>query len=198
MIIIGALTYFSSNAPILDEINLEAQKDVIEDIIEHNIIREKYNSAIKEFDRFLEDLAIRESSNNWTIYNPYGYIGLYQIGYAARYDTGYGHVTFKGFVENPNIFPKDHQKSALIKLVQLNVEILSPEIGIYDGVYINGTKLTRSGMIAGAHLGGAYGMKLFILTEGRYNPADINGTKISDYVEEFAGYNFRINLNFLI
>lgn len=50
-----------------------------------------------------------------------------------------------------------------------------------------GASLSRDGLRAVAHLGGTEGMRKFVETGGQYNPADANGTKLSDYYQRFAG-----------
>lgn len=50
------------------------------------------------------------------------------------------------------------------------------------GQTINGIPVTADGLIAVAHLGGKGGLQRFIETGGAYNPADRNGTRLSDYL----------------
>jgi len=45
--------------------------------------------------------------------------------------------------------------------------------------------MSRDGLRAVAHLGGKTGMKKFVKTKGKYNPADKFGTKLSDYYNKF-------------
>ncbi len=46
-------------------------------------------------------------------------------------------------------------------------------------------KMSRDGLRAVAHLGGKTGMKKFFKTNGKYDPADKFGTKLSDYYNKF-------------
>lgn len=55
------------------------------------------------------------------------------------------------------------------------------------GQPINGVPVTIDGLRAVAHLGGVQGMKRFVETGGRYNPADANGTRLSDYFARHGG-----------
>ncbi len=55
------------------------------------------------------------------------------------------------------------------------------------GQNIGGVIINRDSVRAMAHLGGSEGMKLFIQTGGAYNPADSNGTKLSDYGKTYGG-----------
>lgn len=56
------------------------------------------------------------------------------------------------------------------------------------------------GLIAGAHLGGSGGLRLFLTTNGSYDPEDSLGTSISDYVAKFSkiSYTDQKKNNFLI
>lgn len=52
----------------------------------------------------------------------------------------------------------------------------------FIGQEINGIPITEQGMVNVAHLGGQGGLAEFIGTAGQYDPADANGTKLSDYL----------------
>jgi hypothetical protein len=52
---------------------------------------------------------------------------------------------------------------------------------------IAGVPVTVEGLRAVAHLGGKDGMRKFVETGGRYNPADENGTRLSDYFARHGG-----------
>jgi hypothetical protein len=60
------------------------------------------------------------------------------------------------------------------------------------GQQVKGVPVTRAGIVNVAHLGGVQGMQRFFETGGQYDPADANGTRLSDYLalgarEEGAG-----------
>jgi len=57
----------------------------------------------------------------------------------------------------------------------------------YIGQNVNGTPITRDGIVAMAHLGGFAGAKKFLESGGKYNPADSNGTTLSAYAKTHAG-----------
>lgn len=57
----------------------------------------------------------------------------------------------------------------------------------YIGVKINGVEVTRSGMVAAAHLGGFNGMKKWLQTGGRSDPSDEEGTSLSKYMRVHGG-----------
>lgn len=52
---------------------------------------------------------------------------------------------------------------------------------------IGGVPVTAEGLRAVAHLGGKEGMRKFVETQGAYNPADANGTRLSDYFARHGG-----------
>lgn len=52
---------------------------------------------------------------------------------------------------------------------------------------IGGVPITVEGLRAVAHLGGKDGMRKFVETQGAYNPADVNGTRLSDYFARHGG-----------
>ena len=56
----------------------------------------------------------------------------------------------------------------------------------YVGANIAGVPVTPAGMIWAAHIGGKGGMKKFLESGGRYNPADSNGTTIAEYMRRGA------------
>jgi hypothetical protein len=55
------------------------------------------------------------------------------------------------------------------------------------GQTINGVPIDMDRLRAVAHLGGNEGMRRFVETGGRYNPADANGTRLSDYFTRHGG-----------
>jgi len=59
----------------------------------------------------------------------------------------------------------------------------------YIGDTIRGVVVTKSGMIAASHLGGAKSLKLYLLSDGRVNKADVLGTSVRDYLKKFRYYD---------
>jgi hypothetical protein len=157
-------------------------------MINEKRIRERieYNRSIRDFKN---DLAFRESSNNWRKYNPYGYIGKFQFGEAALDVTGYGHISFVDFIDNPAIFPEKEQEKAMDSLLMFNEYILKDYIEKYEGSLIcDSIPVSRIGLLAASHLAGPGNVKRFLNTKGRYNPKDRMGTRLSDYLLAFSDY----------
>lgn len=141
----------------------------------------------KNLQRFKTELAFRESGNNWKEYNPYGYIGKFQFGKAALEVTGYGHVDFVSFMNNPSVFPEKEQEKAMDSLLNINERLLSPYLENHIGeVMLDSVEITRSGLLAAAHLAGPNNVIRFLKTKGKHNPKDQMGTRLSDYLTTFA------------
>lgn len=149
------------------------------------IIR-KYHEA--ELSRFITDLGFRESGNNWLSVNQIGCFGEYQFHEATLQFLGYNKITLKRFRENPQIFPPELQLKALKALIKANLALLM-DYEHYIGKTINGVKITKSGMIAASHLGGAGSLQKFLDSNGIINRQDIFGTSISDYLKKFSYYD---------
>lgn len=141
----------------------------------------------KEFTRLIDHLRSKESPSSTAI-NQIGCMGWFQFTPATLQRLGYGHITPEKFRQDPSIFPEEVQVIALKALMACNENSLRSYM-CYVGKTINGVKITKSGLLAGAHLGGAGGVITFLLSDGRVNYGDMNGTSIGDYIREFQGYN---------
>ncbi len=142
-----------------------------------------------EFNRFVSDLGFRESSNNWLSVNRIGCFGEWQFAESTLKYLGYKHVTTKRFRSDPSIFPRDKQLEALKALIKVNMCSLK-NYQHFIGDTINGIVVTKSGMVAASHLGGAGSLKRLLDTNGRVNRKDILGTSVCDYLKRFHDYNF--------
>lgn len=155
-------------------------------------------------------LTQRESGGNPAVVNKLGYVGLYQFG-APRladlgvYTPGPGEnlagwsktpatapgkwsgtfnipgfpdvKTLEDFKSNPNA-----QKAAFaIHQERTDKEIDDLGLGQYIGQTVGGVPITRDGIRAMIHLGGANGTRATLATGGGVNPADANGTTLLDY-----------------
>jgi hypothetical protein len=180
-LIVLIFTFLSCAAPDLGKVQLQEMKDKAVQILK----REAYD---KEFNRFITQLRAKESSDNWMIVNSEGCIGWFQFSPATLKTLGYGYIRPERFKNDPGIFPPELQMQVLKALIRSN-EILLSEYMAFVGKTINGTLITRSGIIAGAHLGGATGVKMYLLSHGNINNQDSYKTMISDYMKEFQGYN---------
>jgi hypothetical protein len=79
------------------------------------------------------------------------------------------------------------QFRAMKTLIRANLTLLT-KYERFIGDTIKGIPVTRSGMIAASHLGGAGGLKKFLSTNGNVDHKDAFGTAISDYLRKFYSY----------
>lgn len=149
-------------------------------------IEKKYHE--EEFSRFINDLGYRESRNNWLSVNRIGCFGEWQFAESTLKYLGFRKVTLKKFRQNPEIFPRELQVKALKALIRVNLGYLK-DYEHHIGDSIKGILVTKSGMIAASHLGGAGSLKKFINSGGRVNKADVFGTAISEYLRKFSSYD---------
>ncbi len=133
---------------------------------------------------FKEEMAMSESSNKSDVVNTDGFMGKYQFGDDRL--TDFQNDT--GIEFNRTDFLNDESLQDQVfdwHVNDISNYIDSNNLNSFIGKTINGIKITKQGLIAGAHLGGKYGMRQFLETGGEYNPSDKNGTKISDYIIKF-------------
>lgn len=135
-----------------------------------------------------ESIVRSESGGNWNALNSEGYGGRGQFGKARLADAARAGVIPAGMTgEDYSRAPEE---------VQLAVESwhkndILGNLGQFVGVDVDGPgpipPLTENSLLAVAHLGGTNGAKRFVETGGKYNPADSNGTSLSDYAMMHAG-----------
>jgi hypothetical protein len=145
---------------------------------------------------FLRALATFESGMRPWVTNPYGYMGLFQMGNLALIDAGYmrrdgtwtcknGVCSAAGFLANP-----DAQIRAIDDFYRvLDGYIDSYGLRQYIGQTIGGIPITYSGLLAGAHLVGIGGLRQWLQSNGSVVPRDGNGTPITRYVASFGGFD---------
>ena len=141
-----------------------------------------------EFKRFITDLGFRESGNNWLSVNCIGCFGEWQFAESTVHYLGFKHVTLKKFKKDPDIFPPEVQRKALESLIKINLVLLK-KYEHYIGDTIGAVVVTKSGMIAASHLGGAQSVRLFLASDGRIDKADVLGTSVRDYMKRFSFYD---------
>lgn len=136
----------------------------------------------KTFTGFKEALAFRESQGRYNLINSLGYMGKYQFGRAALQAIGIQNNA--EFLKNPRL-----QEKAFNALLAKNKWELRKEIKKYDGKVVNGVLITESGILAGAHLGGAGSVKKFLNSNGKRAIKDNYGTSLKSYMKKFGGYD---------
>ena len=141
--------------------------------------------AIRNHNKFLDEVGFRESSNNYKAVNQFGYLGKYQFGRKTLNAIGFEDVSNYEFLSNPEI-----QEEAMLVLLQKNKHTLRREIKKYVGETVNGIYITESGILAAAHLGGAGNVRKFFRKGHEFE--DGNGTKMTSYMFIFADYNLNL------
>ena len=139
----------------------------------------------QELENFLDAIGFRESSNDYTVTNKWGYMGKYQFGRSTLKGLGYK-VTKKEFLNNPQL-----QEEAMMALLLHNKEKLQKYIDVFDGQTINGMYISESGILAAAHLGGQGSVKRYFKNGKVFK--DGFGTKITSYMAQFSGYDIKLN-----
>ncbi|MCB0456850.1 MAG: peptidoglycan-binding protein LysM [Flavobacteriaceae bacterium] len=136
----------------------------------------------KTYVGFKEAIAFKESRGNYTTVNTFGYLGKYQFGKGTLHMIG---------IKNSDNFLNDTrlQEEAFDAYTARNKWILRRDIKRYVGTYIDGVKVTESGILAAAHLAGAGNVKKYLRSGGVEGFTDGFGTSIRYYLKKFSGYN---------
>lgn len=136
----------------------------------------------KSYVGFKEALGFKESRGDYSIINKFGYLGKYQFARGTLQMIG---------IYNSNTFLQDArlQEEAFFANTSRNKWILRRDIKRYEGRYINGIKVTESGILAAAHLAGAGNVKLYLRSAGTIGFHDAFGTTIGYYLKKFSGYD---------
>lgn len=147
-----------------------------------------YNEMIyeKELSLYAYHLGYVESRNDWRVVNKHGYMGTWQHGTRLLKEFGLN-ITPEKFRADSSAFPPDVQYRVLMSQIRVQT-IRLKKYDSWIGQEIGGITITRSGMLAGAHLGGIGAVKAFLYSNGTIDRADANETKISDYLKEFSIY----------
>ena len=139
---------------------------------------------LKTHNGFLHVVGHSESSNRYNVVNRLGYMGRYQFSYTTLKALGYN-ITRKEFLNNPDI-----QEEAMDRLLTENYKSLKKHIDKYDGKVVHGIRITKSGILAAAHLGGAGNVSRWFRRGTNFR--DGNGTAITTYMKKFSNYNLDI------
>lgn len=132
-------------------------------------------------------LSKTESGGNYQAQNSEGFVGKYQWGQGRLNDynkangTNYTMAEFKATPQVQEAAQKWHEGDILKSL------------GKYAGKVVNGILMTPGAIIAAAHLGGIGGARKFIESNGAYDPADSNGTHLSDYAKTHGGADVSVS-----
>ena len=157
---------------------------VVAPTVPTNIVVEIENKPkvkiLTDYQKFTDAMGNRESSNNYTVVNKFGYMGKYQFG-KSTLRTLKIKVTKEAFLNSPDL-----QEYAMQQNLLYNKRKLQKYIDKFEGQEINGILITESGILAAAHLGGPGSVRKYFRS-GKITK-DGNGIKITNYMQRFSGY----------
>ena len=111
-------------------------------------------------------------------------MGRYQFGRATLKGLGYN-VTKSAFLKDETL-----QEQVMEELLVHNSKVLRRQIKKYDGKVVNGVYVTKSGILAAAHLAGPTNVKKWLKNGTRFE--DGLGTRLRTYIKKFSGYQLDI------
>ena len=152
-----------------------------ETYIPNRIVR----SEPTELEKFLNHMAERESDNTPHVVNRFGMMGKYQFAPSTIKVLGF-RVSNKQFLSNPEL-----QDSVMVAYLRSNNKELNTLITKYENKKFKGVRVTRSGVLAAAHLAGSANVKLFFQNADWNGRTDANGTSIREYMQTFSIYNLK-------
>lgn len=135
----------------------------------------------KYFIGFKEAVAHKESQGKYSKINTLGYLGKYQFGMETLKSIGIKDSI--RFMNSPKL-----QEKAFVALLSKNKYELQEYINLFEGKIVDGVKITESGILAAAHLGGAGSVKRFLNSNGEKKCRDEYGTSVKTYLRDFGGF----------
>ena len=136
----------------------------------------------KSFIGFKEAVGFKESQGKYHVVNTLGYMGKYQFGKGTLELIGVYNTW--SFMSDPSI-----QEKAFEANLSRNKWVLRRDIKRFVGKTIAGVKVTESGILAAAHLGGPGNVKKFLRSYGDDTFSDAYGSSVRYYMKKFAGYD---------
>ena len=178
--------------PIVQSYTFTNRREMVFEIKEAPCLKEVDVVKVTKLDSisqgYYDKLAYLESRGNYKVINRYGYMGKYQFHKRTlRYLQKKGSLTISNYeIEHFIEFP-EAQERAVRALTKGNYRILQGYgLHKYIGTHVKGVEITMEGMLASAHLLGAYAVKQFIFSNGDIIKKDGNGTTIINYMKHFS------------
>jgi len=137
------------------------------------------------YNNFGQALGNSESGGDYGVMNAEGYGGKYQFGQDRLDDYNNTHgtrYTVEEILSNPGL----QEEVFKWHIQDIDTFINSNGLNSYLGQNVNGVPVTMDGLRAAAHLGGKGGMRKMLESGGGYNPADSNGTSLTNYLAKFG------------
>jgi hypothetical protein len=133
---------------------------------------------------FLVKMARYESNHNPRAVNRFGMMGKYQFHPSTLRSLGI-RVSQYRFLHDEAL-----QDSAMLLYMKANAQELRPIIQRYSGTTHRGVFVTKSGILAAAHLSGTMGVHSFFKPKKyNYRLSDANGTSVQFYMKQFSQFN---------
>lgn len=148
-------------------------------------IRSRYKGQLHDY---LNAIAKKESNFQIGIVNEFGMMGKYQFSKSTL--RQFGITEFDNFLSNEVL-----QDSTMILNLKTNSAALGRTIRKYSNTWIkinetDSIYVTKSGILAGAHLLGIGGVLSFFYPEKYNHPLeDGNGTTVIKYMKLFGNYH---------
>lgn len=137
-----------------------------------------------------EDIGLvrSESGGNWNALNSEGYGGRLQFGADRLADAAAAGLVPAGTTGADFSRMSKEQQTAVENWHFGDIDRQASRLGLdqYYGQNIGGVVINRDTIRSMAHLGGIGGVQRFIKSGGSYDPADSNGTRLSDYGTRFS------------
>jgi hypothetical protein len=92
-------------------------------------------------------------------------------------------MTPRQFLQNEDI-----QDTVMLAYMKANYRELKHLIDRYDGKTKHGIKITRAGILAGAHFAGSGGVYTYLTSDDKHGIIDGNGTSIRKYMSSFSNF----------
>lgn len=146
-----------------------------------------YEDEPDDLEDFLAQLAFWESSGVSDTVSASGMLGKYQFSPTTLRHLGYT-GTFEAFLADDAL-----QDQYVLLLLEQNRDALARTIRRLEGSQVHGVRITKSGLLAGAHLVGVGGVLAFLYPD-RYSfpTSDGNGVPVSRYIHHFSGFQFEL------
>lgn len=146
---------------------------------------------MKSYEEFKASIRQRESANRYDCVNKYGYLGAYQFGLARLCDLGLTRrkdPASKGFANALFEFIQPDGRAAFLSSSELQDACFDLHVKLLRTQCMKlGQEDNLSGAIAACHLLGVGGLIDFV--RHKIDGVDGLGTKLSEYFEEFRGYD---------
>lgn len=130
---------------------------------------------------FMRKVAIIESGGKHTATNEFGMMGKYQFSPSTVRILGFN-VSRQEFLRNSQL-----QDTVMLAYMKANHRELETLINRYNGKVVKGVKVTRAGILAGAHFAGSHSVKQYFNGSGS-NITDARGTTLVKYMTYFSNF----------